>query len=39
MFGAARPHSAYLLTNRRGNCMKVLVHDGLGVWLCARRLN
>ncbi|MBS4155566.1 IS66 family insertion sequence element accessory protein TnpB, partial [Cobetia sp. MC34] len=23
----------------RGNRMKVLVHDGLGIWLCARRLN
>jgi len=19
--------------------MKVLIHDGLGIWLCARRLN
>ncbi|WP_280553498.1 IS66 family insertion sequence element accessory protein TnpB [Halomonas sp. 25-S5] len=39
VFGAARPHCAYLFANRRGNRMKVLVHDGLGVWLCARRLN
>lgn len=39
MFGAARPHHAYLLANRRANRMKVLVHDGIGVWLVARRLN
>lgn len=35
---AARPHHAYLSTNRRVNRLKVLVHDGLGVWLAARRL-
>ena len=39
VFGAARPHCAALFANRRGNRMKVLVHDGLGTWLCARRLN
>jgi transposase len=39
VFGAARPHHAYLFANRRGNRMKVLVHDGIGVWLAARRLN
>lgn len=39
VFGAARPHTAYLFTNRRANRMKVLVHDGIGVWLAARRLN
>lgn len=38
VFGAAQPHCAYLFANRRGNRMKVLVHDGLGVWLAARRL-
>ncbi len=38
VFGAARPHHAYLFTNRRGNRIKVLVHDGVGIWLCARRL-
>jgi transposase len=37
--GAARPHHAYLFANRRANRMKVLVHDGIGVWLAARRLN
>jgi transposase len=39
VFGAARPHHAYIFANRRGNRMKVLVHDGIGVWLAARRLN
>ncbi|MBH8614008.1 IS66 family insertion sequence element accessory protein TnpB [Pseudomonas mohnii] len=28
-------HCAYLFANR----MKVLVHDGLGIWLAARRLH
>jgi transposase len=39
VFGAARPHHAYLFANRRANRMKVLVHDGMGVWLAARRLH
>ncbi|GHC98323.1 transposase [Pseudorhodoferax aquiterrae] len=39
VFGEARPHHAYLFSNRRANRMKVLVHDGIGVWLAARRLN
>ncbi len=39
VFGAARPHHAYLFANRRANRMKVLVHDGIGVWLAARHLN
>lgn len=38
VFGAARPHHAYVFTNRRANRIKVLVHDGFGLWLCARRL-
>ena len=25
--------------NRRANRIKVLVHDGFGLWLCARRLH
>ena len=39
VYSAARPHHAYLFANRRANRMKVLVHDGIGVWLAARRLN
>lgn len=39
VFGAAQPHSAYLFTNKRGNRLKILIHDGLGIWLCARRLH
>ena len=39
VFGSAKPHHAYLFANRRANRMKVLVHDGIGVWLCARRLH
>jgi transposase len=39
VFGAAHPHHAYLFANRRANRLKVLVHDGIGVWLAARRLN
>ena len=39
VFGAAHPHHGYLFANRRSNRMKVLVHDGIGVWLAARRLN
>jgi len=38
VFGEARAHHAYLFANRRANRVKVLVHDGIGVWLCARRL-
>lgn len=39
VFGAAHPHHAYLFANRRANRMKVLIHDGIGIWLAARRLN
>jgi len=39
VFGQAHPHHAYLFANRRANRMKALVHDGIGVWLAARRLN
>src|SRR6476619_7907392 len=38
VFGEARAHHAYLFANRRANRIKVLVHDGIGIWLCARRL-
>ena len=39
VFGAAHPHCAYLFANQRANRMKVLVHDGIGFWLAARRLH
>ena len=39
VFGAAHPHHAYLFANRRANRIKVLVHDGVGIWLAARRLH
>jgi len=39
VFGDARPHHAYCFANRRANRMKVLVHDGIGIWLAARRLH
>ena len=39
VFGQAHPHHAYLFANRRANRMKVLVHDGIGLWLAALRLN
>ncbi len=39
VFGAARPHHAYLFANKSATRMKVLVYDGFGLWLAARRLN
>ena len=39
VFGAAHPHHAYLFANQRANRIKVLVHDGIGIWLAARRLH
>ena len=39
VFGEARAHHAYLFANRRANRLKMLVHDGIGIWLCARRLH
>lgn len=39
VFGAARPHHAYLFANKRATRLKVLVYDGFGIWLAARRLN
>lgn len=39
VFGSAQPHHAYVFANRRATRMKVLVHDGIGVWLAARRLH
>jgi transposase len=39
VFGAAQPHHAYCFTNRRATRLKVIVHDGIGIWLAARRLH
>ena len=39
VFGKAQPHQAYVFLNKRANRMKVLVHDGFGLWLAARRLH
>ena len=39
VFGAAQPHHAYLFANKRANRLKILVHEGLGIWLAARRLH
>lgn len=39
VFGEARAHHAYVFANRRASRLKVLVHDGVGIWLCARRLH
>lgn len=39
VFGRAQAHHGYLFANARGTRMKLLVHDGLGVWCAVRRLN
>src|SRR5687768_10634253 len=39
VFGAAKAHHGYLFANARGTRIKLLVHDGFGVWCAARRLN
>lgn len=36
---SASPHHAYRFAHARANRMKVLVHDGFGVWLAAQRRN
>lgn len=33
-----QPHHAYLFANRSATRIKVLVYDGVGIWLCTRRL-
>jgi transposase len=37
--GSARAHHGYLFANARATRIKLLVHDGFGVWCAARRLN
>lgn len=39
VFGAAQSHHGYLFANARATRVKLLVHDGFGVWCAARRLN
>ena len=39
VFGTARAHHGYLFANARATRIKLLVHDGFGVWCAARRLN
>ena len=39
VFGSAHPNTAYLFANRRATRMKVLLHDGIGIWLAVRRLH
>ncbi len=39
VFGCAQAHHGYLFANTRATRIKLLVHDGFGVWCAARRLN
>lgn len=39
VFGAAQAHHGYLFANARSSRIKLLVHDGFGVWCAARRLH
>ncbi len=39
VFGQAQAHHGYLFANTRATRIKLLVHDGFGVWCAARRLN
>ena len=39
VFGQAQAHHGYLFANARATRMKLLVHDGFGVWCATRRLN
>ena len=39
VFGAAQAHHGYLFANARSTRIKLLLHDGFGVWCAARRLN
>ena len=37
--GQAQAHHGWLFANARATRIKLLVHDGFGVWCAARRLN
>ena len=39
VFGSAQAHHGYLFANARATRIKLVVHDGFGVWCAARRLN
>lgn len=39
VFGSAQAHHGYLFANARGTRVKLIVHDGFGVWCATRRLN
>ena len=39
VFGGAQAHHGYLFANARTTRIKLLVHDGFGVWCASRRLN
>jgi transposase len=39
VFGAARAHHGYLFANGRGTRVKLVVHDGSGIWCATRRPN
>ena len=37
--GQARAHHGYLFANARATRIKLLVHEGFGIWCAARRLH
>jgi transposase len=37
--GCAQAHHGYMFANARATRLKLLVHDGFGVWCAARRLH
>jgi transposase len=39
VFGCAQAHHGYLFANARRTRIKLMVHDGFGVWCAARRLH
>jgi len=39
VFGDAQAHHGYVFANARATRIKLLVHDGFGIWCAARRLN
>lgn len=39
VFGVCHAHHGYLFANARASRIKLLVHDGFGVWCACRRLN